>query len=249
MRYTSAIFLLPLLIACTEAPLPTPETVLEAAIQAHGGDGFDSSVIDFDFRGRHFTVVHNQGMYSYARSYTDSIGMVRDVLYNDGFYREINGDLVVLSDRMRQFLPGSVNSVVYFALLPYKLNDPAVKKRYLGEETMNGQQYHKVEVTFRQESGGADWNDVFIYWIHKENNTMDYLAYLYHVNGGGTRFREAHNIRTVEGIRFADYRNYKAESEDLPLEDYGRVFNEGGLVKVSDVDLENIRVKLLIESD
>ena len=76
---------------------------------------------------------------------------------------------------------------------------------------------------------------------------MDYLAYLYHVNGGGARFREAHNIRTVEGIRFADYRNYKADSDDLPLEDYGRVFNEGGLVKVSDVNLENIKVRSIGE--
>ena len=245
MRPISPILLLPLFIACTEAPSPDPQAIINATIQAHGGDRFDASTIDFDFRGTHFTVMHDQGVFSYARSYRDSVGQVRDVLYNDGFFREINGNVTVLSKRMRQILQGSVNSVVYFALLPFKLDDPSVKKRYLGQETMNGQRYHKVEVTFTRDSGGVDWNDVFVYWIHKDNNGMDYLAYLYHVNGGGTRFREAHNIRTVEGIRFTDYRNYKAEAEDLPLEEYGRAFNEGGLVKVSDVDIENIQVKLV----
>ncbi len=145
---------------------------------------------------------------------------------------------------MRLGLPGSVNSVVYFALLPYKLNDPAVNKRFLGESIIKGQPYQAVEVTFEQEGGGGDWNDVFVYWFHKEHRTMDYLAYLYHVNGGGTRFREAHNIRTIEGIRIADYRNYKSESTDLPLVEYAEAFSTDTLIKVSDVDVENVRVRL-----
>ena len=244
MRPIFPILLLTLFIACKETPPPDPQVIIDSTIQAHGGDRLDGSTIDFDFRGTHFTVMHNQGAFSYVRSFRDSAGLVRDVLYNDGFYREINGNIVEPSNRMRQILPGSVNSVVYFALLPFKLDDPSVKERYLGEEAVKGERYHKVEITFTQHSGGTDWNDVFVYWIHKDNNSMDYLAYLYHVNGGGTRFREAHNIRTVEGIRFADYRNYKAETENLPLEEYGRAFNKGGLVKVSDVDIENIQVKL-----
>ena len=80
--------------------------------------------------------------------------------------------------------------------------------------------------------------------LFRSRNTMDYLAYLYHVNGGGTRFREAHNIRTIQGIRIADYRNYKAESDALPLEEYASAFSRGELIKVSDVDLEGVQVEL-----
>lgn len=85
----------------------------------------------------------------------------------------------------------SVNSVHYFAYLPQGLNDKAVQKELLGEVVLKGEPYYKVRVTFAQEGGGNDYEDVFIYWFHKQKFTMDYLAYEFHVDGGGMRFREA----------------------------------------------------------
>jgi hypothetical protein len=52
----------------------------------------------------------------------------------------------------------------------------------------------------------------------------------------------------VEGIRFADFRNHKtAEGDRVSLEEHGRLFDEDALIKVSDVNLENARVKLLAQ--
>ena len=231
------------------AQQPDPQAVIDQAIEVSGGARFAGSVIEFDFRGRHFSVKHQGGAFSYTRTYADTSGRaIEDMLSNGGFYRKINGQRAELSERMQAGLPGSINSVVYFALLPYKLNDAATIKRYLGQKTIKGVSYHLVEVTFREEGGGQDWQDIFLYWIHTQHHTMDYLAYTYHVNGGGARFRAAHNIRTVEGIRFADFRNYKtAEGDSVSLEEHGRLFNEDALIKVSDVNLENVRVKLLAQ--
>lgn len=224
---------------------PNPQRLIDACIEVHGGRRFTASVVDFDFRGRHFTVEHQSGFFSYTRTYTDSTGEVREMLNNDGLSREVNGVRVDLPEKARKGVASVINSVVYFALLPHKLNDPAVRKRYLGESVMKGERYHRVEVTFVEEGGGEDFHDVFIYWIHQQRHTMDYLAYTYHVNGGGTRFREAVNVRTVAGLRLADYYNYKAASEETPLDAYEGLFQRGELAKVSDVNLENHQVRLI----
>ena len=48
-----------------------------------------------------------------------------------------------------------------------------------------------------------------MYWFNKETFKPDYLAYDFHTDGGGVRFRKAYNERYVDGIRFVDYENYK----------------------------------------
>ena len=127
-------------------------------------------------------------------------------------------------------------------LLPFQLGDPAVTARYLGEETLDGEPYHRVEVTFEQEGGGRDWEDRYLYWFHIDEGTLDYFAYRYTMGEGGTRCRRAVNRRTVEGILIQDYENLVAPGlEDIA--EYGRAFEEGRLEWVSDVVLENVSVE------
>ncbi|GAB3832132.1 hypothetical protein GCM10028895_49420 [Pontibacter rugosus] len=133
-----------------------------------------------------------------------------------------------------------MNSVIYFALLPYGLNDAAVNKAYLGKTSIKGQPYHKIKVTFDLEGGGSDHEDEYIYWIHPAKYTMDYLAYSFQVNEGGLRFREAHNRRNMKGVLFADYVNYEAASDTVTLEKMDVAFENGGLRKLSDINLKNI---------
>ncbi|NIS49152.1 MAG: hypothetical protein GWN61_25160, partial [candidate division Zixibacteria bacterium] len=191
-----------------------PQAVIDQTIKVHGGDRYSASMIEFDFRDKHYTARREDGLFTYTRSFADSIGKIKDVLTNQRFKRTINGLKVQLRERDKRRYAASVNSVIYFALLPFPLNDPAVKKRYIGETPINGQPYHTIEITFRKEGGGQDYQDVFAYWIHKTDFTMDYLAYRFHDDGGGTRFRDAYNPRTINGIRFADYHNYQGPSAD-----------------------------------
>lgn len=217
------------------------QAVVDSAIMVHGGENYASLTIAFDFRDRHYTARRDGGAFTYTRAFKDSAGnAVRDVLSNEGFYREVNGERVNLPEERENAYSNSVNSVIYFALLPYGLNDAAVHKEYLGEATVNEEPYHKIKVTFEKEGGGEDFEDVYIYWIHKEKYNMDYLAYSFHVNGGGMRFREAYNVRDIRGIRFSDYMNYKPESASTPLEKLDSLFERNELVEVSKIKLENV---------
>lgn len=218
--------------------------IVDRAIEAHGSDLVDERRIEFDFRGRHYVSTRQGGKFTYERIFTDTTGdRIRDVLTNEAFYREVNGERISLPAKDSAAYANSVNSVIYFALLPYYLNDPAVVKAYLGEETVKGKPYHKVKVTFRPEGGGKDYEDVFIYWFHRDEYTMDYLAYNYQTEGGGARFREAYNIRTVDGIRFADYVNYKPDEKNMEVATFARLFESGGLEELSRIDIENVQVE------
>ncbi len=161
------------------------QEVIDQAIEAHGSQKVSGHIIEFDFRDRHYISKREGGVFQYERIFTDTLGdRYRDVLTNDGFSREINGELAEVSEEYRARYSNSVNSVLYFALLPYYLNDPAVKKKYLGKAQIKGVSYHKILITFRQEGGGKDFEDQFLYWIHEKDYTIDYLAYNYLTDGG-----------------------------------------------------------------
>lgn len=221
------------------------EKVVDQAIQAHGGKLFQSAIISFDFRERHYEIFKSPERFRYVRAFSGEAGQVVDVLDNEGFIRKVNGEEVDLTEKNRDAYSNSVNSVAYFAFLPYGLNDPAVIKTHLGVTQLDGKSYQLVKVTFEKEGGGEDFNDEFIYWINQENSRMDYLAYTYHTDGGGIRFRKAKNQREVSGIVFQDYDNYKPEDETVPLEEIQFLYEEGKLELLSEILLENINVELI----
>lgn len=242
--------LLPLLLIVTACSTqPDAQSIIDKAIEEHGGDAYEHSLISFDFRDVHYTAKHKNGQFVYTRFFPDSLGGIRDSLTNAGFSRTIDGQKVDLSFEEDSMYTNSVNSVIYFALLPYKLNDPAVNKKLLEETTISGEPYYEIEVTFDQQGGGDDYQDRYMYWIHRNDYTMDYLAYRFQVDGGGTRFRDAKNVRRINGILFADYDNFGSPEMQHPLEDYENYFMSDTLTKVSEVNLENIEVEILAEQN
>lgn len=240
----SPIAFVSLLLVYSCATKMDPQIVVDEAIKVHGGHLFNSSLVEFDFRKKHYSVEMNNGNSIYTRSFEDSIGWIRDSLINSTeLKRYVNDSLVDLTQEWQRKYSNSVNSVLYFIKLPYGLNDPAVIKEYLGEKYIGLEPYHKVKITFRKEGGGEDFEDVFVYWFHKEKKTLDFLAYKYYTDGGGTRFRQAINRSAIGGIIFQDYVNFKAEIKDAPIEKHDDYFMEGRLLELSRIVNENIVVK------
>lgn len=225
---------------------PGAQTIIDRAIEKHGGDLYERSNIEFAFRGISYTITQDGGLYQYTRTIRDSSNIIRDTLSNDGFTRTINGERKQLPESEKSSYANSLNSVVYFALLPHGLNDSAVIKEYLGTDTVQGEPYYEIHISFKKEGGGKDYEDTFVYWIHQKDYTMDYLAYEFHVGEGGIRFRDATNERVINGIRFADYHNYKSAEENVPLQNYDTLFEEGKLEKLSEINLEHISVSPVV---
>ena len=241
MRFSILLFAF-LIISCSKTESEfTAQQIIDKSIKASGADKVAQTKISFTFRDKAYTATRNNGKFELTRSFDN----IKDVLSNDGFNRSINGKEIVLTDSIANNYKNSVNSVHYFSVLPFGLNDAAVKKKKLPSVEIKGRQYFKVEVRFSEEGGGEDFDDVFIYWINQESFLIDYLAYEFHTNGGGFRFREVTSEEIIEGIRFVNYTNYKPNKQIIDVKVIDSLFIEGTLSKVSTINLENIEVELM----
>lgn len=221
------------------------EAIVNKAIEVSGGEKIKSSVISFQFRDRYYKATRNEGEFVLERQFQDSTKVVTDKLSNSGFKRFINGQLQNLQDSIAVKYGNSVNSVHYFSLLPYGLNDAAVNKEYLDQTKVKDKEYYKIKITFDEIGGGEDFEDVFIYWIGKESNEVDYLAYSFSENDGvGMRFRKAYNERYVDGIRFVDYDNYKPTYKGANILELDKLFEQNKLKLLSKIELNNVEVNL-----
>lgn len=224
---------------------PSAQAIVDSAIAYHGGSRFEQMDLSFDFRGKHFEVHHDNGQFKYVRSFENNSGhTIQDVLTNDGFFRIRNGDtLSDMDQKTRNAAYSATNSVVYFALLPYGLNDAAVNKNYLGTTELEGNTYHKVRVTFDEQEGGKDHHDIFLYWFNKNNYRLDYLAYQFFTDGGGYRFRRAYNRHQAGNLLLNDYINYEPRAGEIPFTSIDSLFAAGELKEVSRIDLENVSLQ------
>lgn len=245
MKKLSLLLIVFSLFACkNEEKQLTADEIIEKAIENAGGDRYDKANIEFVFRKNTYTSNRNGGLYEFTRTMKDSIGEFKDVLNNEGLTRYREGQKVKLSDSLAGVYAESVNSVHYFVQLPYGLDGPAVQKKLVGEDSIAGKPYYEIEVTFKQEGGGADHEDIYMYWVNKNKYTIDYFAYRFYVNDGGIRFRAAVNPREIEGIRFVDYENYKTDDLSTPLQKLDELYEEGKLKKVSEIKNEILNVEI-----
>lgn len=236
-------------VSCEEKPTLTANTIIDKAIEASCQGKCDYAELNFVFRKVKYKSIREGELFQYERNFTDSIWKLRDVLSNKGFTRYINDSLQELADTTAQKYSESLNSVHYFAQLPFGLNAPSANKELLGEAIITDKEYYEIGVTFSEVGGGTDFEDKFVYWIDKNTFLVDYLAYSYTVNGGGIRFREAYNPRVVEGIRFVDYNNYKPASLETSLTDLDALFQQNKLELLSKIETEQVAVTLLKQKE
>lgn len=233
------------LLGCNSPEEPTAAEIIARTIENAGGERYENSQVEFNFRDRQYTSTRDGGLFKLERVVTDSTGSTRDVLSNDGLQRFQNGEAVKVPDSMVTRISDGVNSVHYFAQLPYGLQAPAVQPELTGKDSIAGEPYYEVLVTFKAEGGGTDHHDEYMYWIHQQRYTVDYLAYKFYTNNGGIRFREAYNPRSVNGIRFVNYQNYKTAILKTALKDLDSLYTAGALDWVSNIRTEEVRVKSL----
>ncbi|SFC50862.1 hypothetical protein SAMN04487891_112129 [Flagellimonas taeanensis] len=245
MKRISLPLLILLFIACKEIPKEdlTAQEIVDKSITDSGGEHYNDHNTSFLFRDKEYVSRNENGKRVFERiSRLDSM-TITDVKRENDFERYMNDSLVAVPDSMAVRYANSINSVHYFVRLPFGLNDGAVNKELLGKESIGGKEYYKIKVTFDQQGGGDDFEDVYLYWFDIESFKPDYLAYDFHVDGGGQRFRKAYNERYVNGIRFVDYENYKSKTKDSNILEIGKLYDKGELELLSKIEITDIEVR------
>ena len=210
--------------------------IVEQCIEEHGGKNYRDMDVSFDFRQFRVHLKQKGGILLYERTSKDSLNNeIHDVLTNDSFIREVNGKKQDLTQKDSDKYNEGLNAIAYFALLPYKLSEPAVILKYLGETTIENKKYDKIGVSFEASGGGKDHQDEFCYWINQDTHTMDYLSYA----SGGPRFRKAIKRERVNGVVFQDYENYEVPDSTLATFNYDKTFTSGNVKLLSKIEHNN----------
>ena len=240
------IFLILLITSCNSKKSSlTAQQVIDNTIAFSGVSKVSNSKITFKFRDILYTAVRKEGNYTLDRVFKKDTSTINDIIFNKGYQRFVNYIPVATIDSLKIKYSNAINSVHYFSVLPLGLNDKAVQKKILPSSKINGKEYYKIEISFSEDGGGEDFQDIFIYWINKDDFLIDYLAYSFHTNGGGKRFRVLKEQCLIKEIRFVDYYNYKPSSKDIPLTDLDLYYENNQLIKVSEIILKDIKVDIL----
>ena len=236
------ILLFLILVSCSNSSHISTSQIINKSIKAHGWDQDDFSIV-FDFRDYQYELKRKNKFYSFQRTTKKEGNVVKDLMSSKKkLKRFINDKSVELSDSMTNIFSNSLNSVMYFFQLPRPLSDQAVVPKYMGLTKILNERYWTIKVTFKENGGGKDYQDEFRYWININNGQIDYLAYNYLTEGGGTRFRQAVNKQLNQGFIFQDYINLKPNVKFVSLDSLPILFEAGNLIKVSNIKNKNIRV-------
>lgn len=240
------------LIGCNTEPKTSPvekqqkssnvskaDSILHLALKVHGVANFINNTYRFTFRNKTFSIGNINDEFTYQSWYTKEGDSIKNVLKRNKITQWINKQEKVLTEDEKVKFTEALNSVIYFATLPLKLQDQAVIPEWKGTTSIKGKNYLQLGITFQKEGGGTDHDDEFMYWINDSTHQIDYLAYNYQVNKGGVRFRSAYNKRNVNDIIFQDYVNFKAKV-GTPLTDLPVLYELGELEQLSLIETENI---------
>lgn len=244
MRFLSIFLLFALIISCKDGSKATltAQEIVDKSIAVSGGENYNVKSTSFEFRNIRYKSSFKGGRKLLQREQRKDSTLIKDILCAGELRRYENDASIEVADTTAVKYANSVNSVHYFARLPFGLNDAAVNKKLLGQTEINNKAYYKIEITFDAENGGEDFDDVYLYWIEKNTFKPDYLAYVYHTDGGGQRFRVAKNERYVGGIRFVDYDNLKPKKDGTNFKDIDELYTNGELEKLSSIELNDIKV-------
>lgn len=220
------------------------DQIIDSVRVIHGSEQIDHKSISFQFRDYFYNYKRgNEGLIQSREKIEEDGRIIKDVWKADVLKRTINGEEQFLEEEDQHMYKNSINSVFYFAFLPKSLNDSAVHAELMDTIEINNTAYFKLKITFSEEGGGEDFEDIFLYWINAKEYTMDFLAYQYFTEGGGIRFRKAINRRKVEGVTFQDYINYKPKKEEQDFLQVDQAYIDGELEIVSRIKLKTISVK------
>ena len=241
MKRIYQLMFVSLIIAC-QSPAEKAQNLVNDAISAHGCDAFQDRSFLFTFREKDYSFVPTSKGYIYTRTFIEEGKFIQDTLINSSvFSRHIDGEWSEVSEDWEGKYARSVNSVLYFFRIPCVLNDPAVIKNYMGTTTIEGAMFDLVEIRFQSDGGGEDFEDTFMYWINTETKEVDYLAYNYQTDEGGTRFRKAINKRRIDGLLVQDYINYAPAEKFPPLASLGTLYEQGQLKELSRITNEDVK--------
>ena len=230
-------------VVASAAPTETVQALVDRSIAFHGGDLFDRSetLLRISSLSGSFALSSrlNRGLFDHRveRGEGDEKHVVR--VTNDGVSMIVGDSESAVSGEEAERLRSFVFARIYFPFLPYRLNDPGVRKADGGFETWDGRRLRRVKVTF--ESGDGD---EYLFWFDPKSARLEQFAYSFQTGKGGIRLRRGSNYRRVGGLLFFDTENFGLAGKGLSVDSVSPA-RLADMERISMVEVGEIRVRPL----
>ncbi len=229
-------------VARAERVEPVQELV-DRSIAFHGGDLFDRSEISLRISSLSgtfsLTSRMDHGLFDHRveRGQGEEKHVVR--VTNDGVSLIAGASEKGVSGEEAERLRSFVFARIYFPFLPYRLNDPGVRKVDKGFETWDGRTLRRVKVVFEAGEG-----DEYLFWFDPKSARLEQFAYSFQTGRGGIRFRRASNYRRIGGILFYDAENFGLSGRGLSVDTVSPM-RLADMERISMVEVGDIYVRRL----
>ena len=206
------------------------------------------STITYLFNQDTYQINRNCGWYEFTQKYADSEKTDSLVLDNMEISQYSKGKAVEdLSTSTKRNLRKEMKTKLFFAELIFGLNSPAVQKKYLQEEKINEEEYHKVKLEFIEENYEEDYLVEAVFWINKTMKKPEFIAVNFEEDKSEKIFLKPINQREIEGVSFFDYQVFTAD-KNKKIEEMAQLFEEEKLQQKEELKYENIEVVLSDEN-
>ena len=73
MKYSFLLIITAFCLSC-QPEKESASDIINKSISYHGGTAYDTALIKFEFRDKYYFLQHNNGLYTYKRLFSDSLG-------------------------------------------------------------------------------------------------------------------------------------------------------------------------------
>lgn len=225
---------------------PKGETLIRELVEKAGGEKRETATVNFDSNPYSYQIIRNCGQFDIERNLINKRGdTVVLKLGNLDITKTINQKIQKLSDTTAARLKQNLRSKIYFTEIPFGLNAPGIRKKFLGEEEIDGKSFAKVKIAFIENRGSKPFLDQYVFWVDQESKTLTYLATTIDGDQNNLQFRKVENPRVLKGIRFVDYQVYQPEKhQTIALRDLAQAFEKGELKRINTDKITNIEVEI-----
>ncbi|PHN07916.1 DUF6503 family protein [Flavilitoribacter nigricans] len=94
----------------------------------------------------------------------------------------------------------------YWLNMMYKLLDPGVHYEQMEDQTLRGNNYHRVKITFGDNVGDAQ--DIYLLYINPDTKLVDYFLFTVMAYGRSEPLLTEVTYETIDGLKFPAMRRY-----------------------------------------
>ena len=225
---------------------PTMPPIVAKSIEFHGGNLYEGSrmIMTITSLSGSFQIeaTRQGGQFDHAVIGMTPDGIERRVrVTNDAVQEWRGGEETELDETGTTRARAFVDARVFFPLLPYTLNGGDVQYDDLGVESWEGQDLHKVRVSFTPGTSN-DADDGYMFWFDPETGQMEQFGYDF---DGGLRFRKGIEFQRVGGVLFSTQENYAIDGGRVPVDTLSPEYVAENMSLLSTVTISDVEVEPL----